>query len=144
MINNALQIREHFTNVLDRHAQEGLDLFQVQNGGIPVLSHACFKFTDLESYQHYNDAVMTLGAVTKQNFGGKEITWCHLHDPWTSGMLCVEWLELVEPKHEAHMCNAITSIGYAVQDLPQTVKILSRDESVLFRYQAKHARDLAA
>jgi len=84
-----------------------------------------------------------MGPITVQEFGGKEISWCHLHEPWMSGQLQLAWLELVEPKLEPHLCDAITSIGYAVPGLPQVIKIPSRDESVIFRYQARHARDLA-
>ena len=139
---SAATIRDQFVSVLNAHAQEGLDAFAQQQGGVPVLSHACFKFTDLESYRRYSDAVLALGVVARQDFGGKEITWCHLRDPWVSGGLSLEWLELVEPKQDANLCNAVTSIGYAVPGLQQVVKILSRDDSVVFRYQAQHARDL--
>ncbi len=106
----------------------------------PILSHICFKFNSQSDYLKAVDSAHQLGEVKHQEFKGKQITWCKLNTPFEKGSLKLEWLELVEPK-KPNTFNGVTSVGYCVPNLKETVKIVSPEESVIFRYQSKHASE---
>jgi|GEM_PF-5718349 hypothetical protein len=106
---------------------------------IPQLSHLCFKFKSEADYRATIESAQHLGVINHKEFGGKEITWCRLNAP----ILSLEWLELVQPKTESNAYNGLTAIGYAVPELATAVKIQSADGKITFRYQPKHAAQLA-
>lgn len=138
-------LTEQITHAFTTLAQQGIDTFikRHTNLGTPQLSHICFKFTGPESYAAYVASARNIGSVTSQIFKGKEITWCQLHTPLHQGGLTLEWLELVEPKEEANSFDGVTSIGYAVPNLSETVKLPSGHPDIFFRYQENHASMLA-
>lgn len=138
-------LREQFTSAVTLWAKEGLSRLREQDINAPatVLSHVCFKFTDSAAYEETVAAARTLGAVTQQAFGGKQISWCRLDEPVRLQGLALHWLELVEPKTEKSPASGVSSLGYFVSGLKDTVKIPSADGRVTFRYQPKHASALA-
>lgn len=139
-------IKSQFIDALSRWGAEGLERFSVAGIGrefSPALSHICFKFKSEAEYAAYVVAMETQGAVTRMVHNGKEIVWCRLHSPALHGNLRLEWLELVEPKFEPPAVSGVSGIGYVVPGLPDVVKIPSQDGAVTFRYQPRHAAELA-
>lgn len=131
---------------LGGYALAGIEAFRAGQGrdsAAPVLSHLCFKFRDQAAYESAVAAARVIGAVTQKDFKGKQITWCRLHQPIPAGALRLEWLELVEPAGAPNPDNAVTAIGYAAGYLTDVVKISSADGKIVFRYQARHAAELA-
>ena len=130
------QIYQQSLLTFKNHAGSGIKALKLQQPDFsPVLSHICFKFTDMTSYQEAIEAAKELGTVSNEQFNGKEISWCKLDNPIKSDDLTLEWLEMVEPKIEKNAFNGITSIGYYVPELADVVKIQSIDEAILYRYQ---------
>lgn len=140
-------MKNQFTDALTRWGAEGVERFRAEGppGEVtPALSHVCFKFGSAADYAAAKAMAGDLGAVIRKNHNGKEIVWCRLHDPVQSKGLRLEWLELVEPKGEPAAISGISAIGYAVSGLAEVVKIPSRDGGVIFRYQSRHAAELAS
>lgn len=104
-----------------------------------TLSHLCFKFKCEADYRTTIESARGMGVIHHKEFGGKEITWCRLTPP----ILSLEWLELVQPKTENNAYNGVTSIGYAMSTLNDVIKIQSKDKKITFRYQPRHASELA-
>lgn len=138
-------LMEQTTRAFTALARQGVERFTGQYPAHPAprLSNICFKFTGPESYAAYTAAARQIGVVTSQIFKGKEITWCKLHTPLRQDSLTLEWLELVEPKEETNTFDGVTSIGYAVPNLTETVKLPSDHPEIIFRYQENHASALA-
>ena len=137
-------LTKQFTDVFNAYASDGAARYrETQPDATPVLSHVCFKFSSLEDYAGYVDAARSVGAVTQEQFNGKEITWVKLAAPLEKDGHRLEWLEMVEPLTEKHAFNGVANIGYAVKDLAGAVKLQSTDGKMLYRYQSLHAVDMA-
>jgi len=140
---SAKTLNEQLLDAFNTYGEEGLDALKDQQSDMPVLSHICFKFASLSTYKAYIQAGNEIGTVTHQRFKDKEISWCKLDQALQNGNLRLEWVELVEPKVENATPDGVSSIGYCVPDLKQTIKLQSKDAKILFRYQANHASDMA-
>jgi hypothetical protein len=135
------EIQNHIKDSFGRLAAAGLAR---SPGNAAVLSHICLKFKSIASYKETVAAAETLGAVTRQMFKGKEISWCLLNEPLRGkDGLTLEWLELVEPQNETHPFDGVSSIGYTVPGLAEAVKIPSGEGKIIFRYQSAHAASLS-
>ncbi len=135
-------MKGQFMAALHNLAQDGVNAFKAQHPGEPRLSHICFKFPDDAAFRQGIANAEKLGGVTHRSFGGKEIIWCKLHEPALAGSLTLEWLELVEPEM-GQTPHGVTAIAYAVPGLDSVVKIPSADGTVTFRFQGRHAAELA-
>jgi hypothetical protein len=136
------KLREDVSEAFNRHAAAGITAYAGRRDAT-VLSHVCFKFDSMEAYRETIESAKELGTVTQEEFNGKEISWCKLATPLEKGLLKLEWLEFVEPRSENHPFTGVSSIGYAVAGLTEPVKIPSDDDRVVYRYQGKHASELA-
>jgi hypothetical protein len=141
----ALLMQEQASAALQGLGRQGLEALKEQKpeAEAPVISHICFKFGEQNSYTARVMALRGLGAVTQQMFKGKQISWCRLREPLRHQGMALEWLELVEPRHEANGFDGVTSVAYCVPGLSGTVKIPSSDGRIIFRYQGKYAKILA-
>lgn len=135
-------MKDQFTAALQNLAHEGVDAYKAQHQGEPRLSHVCFKFPDDAAFRQGIAEAGKLGGVTHKSFGGKEIVWCKLDQPAMAGRLTLEWLELVEPEAGQNP-NGVTAIAYAVPELDHVIKIPSANGAVTFRFQGRHAAELA-
>jgi len=133
------QLRDAF----EKYAADGVSAYDVPERAQAVLSHVCFKFESVAMYQDYVAAAQDTGDVFQAVFKGKEVSWCRLYSPLVQGNLALEWIEMVEPRHEANAFNGVTALGYFVKDLESTVKVPSADERITFRYQPMHAAQLS-
>lgn len=134
-------LQKHVVDAFNLHAAAGIEAFKAVSAEEPRLSHVCLKFESLAAYAETVKSARELGTVTQQEFKGKQITWCRLQIPAEKNGLKLEWIELVEPKHETNPFNGVTSIAYAVEKLEETVKISAQD-GMIYRYQNKHAEVL--
>lgn len=120
------------TDALARYHQEGLEMLTA----CPVtLSHICFKFSDRRSYRQYLEAATKIGAVFQEEFNGKKINWCRLHQPLSQGDSSLKWLEIIEPKPETNPFSGVTALCYHAPGIDQVTKIQSADNEIVFRYQ---------
>lgn len=137
-------LTKQFTEVFNAYASDGASRYrEAQPEAAPVLSHVCFKFSSLEAYAAYVESAREIGAVTQEQFNGKQITWVKLAAPLEKDGHKLEWLEMVEPRTEKHAFNGVANIGYAVKDLAGAVKLQSSDDKMLYRYQSLHAAEMA-
>ena len=145
----AQPLHQQYTEAFERLARAGVAAYRMQHGGIAVLSHICFKFSNLNIYNTSLAEAETLGTVTRTQHRGREIGWCKLDNPLLdnpllAGSIRLEWLEFVQPVKDPSPVSGVASIGYCVKDLEDTTKIQSADPDIIFRYQAKSAADMAA
>ncbi len=138
-------LSHQFAEAFIKYARDGIACFENEHPEkpLPHVSHICFKFTGTVSYRAYVEAARALGTVKQQMFKGKEISWCKLNEPLHDGDLAVEWVELVEPHTEKNGFDGVTSLGYYVPGLNETIKIPVTGASVIYRYQSQHAAELA-